>query len=276
MTEITIIGCGYVGTAIARQWHQAGHRVTVTTTTPKKVPQLQEIASEIVVLRGDDRERLRKVIAGRDLILLCVGAKQRTIETYRQTYLHTTQNVLEAIAQTSSVKQLIYTGSYAVLGNKNGALTDETAPVAPANEQIKILCETEQALLCIPETELKVCLLRLAGIYGQGRELIQIFRALAGTTRPGRGDEYSNWIHLEDIVRAIDFARQQQLQGIYHLVGDEVLPKRVLLERLFTTHHLPLITWDAESSFASPYNVRLSNHKLKTAGFQFTHPQIRF
>ncbi|HHP7232136.1 MAG TPA: SDR family oxidoreductase [Xenococcaceae cyanobacterium] len=272
--KITIIGCGYVGSAIARFWHQAGHDLTVTTTTPEKVAQLASLAKEVAVVNSKDLKALQQVMQNRDVVLLCVGAKNR--DNYQEAYLETAKNVVQVLKSNSSVKQLIYTGSYAVLGDKNGAWTDETAAVAPANQNGEILCQTEEVLLSAISAKLKVCLLRLAGIYGAGRELIKIFRPWSGTTRPGTGEDYSNWIHLADIVGGIEVARTKELMGIYHLACDEPLQTRDFLQRLFTTHNLPGVTWDRSLPSVRPYNTRLSNAKIKAAGLELVYPQIIF
>ncbi|WP_036486214.1 SDR family oxidoreductase [Myxosarcina sp. GI1] len=299
--KIAIIGCGYVGSAIARLWQRQGHQVTVTTTTPEKISKLETIADCVVLAKGNDLETLQKLVSDREMVLLSVGAKSRTIDNYRQSYLETAKNVVKAIETAPSVKQLIYTGSYAVLGDKNGAWTDETAPVNPANEHGEILCQTESELLSVPENQmksssgqrsvgeafservetselrsLKVCILRLAGIYGEGRELIKIFGRVAGTTRPGSGDDYTNWIHLDDIVGAIEFARQRELSGIYNLASDEILTTKEFLDRLFKVHERSPVNWDDSQTSVRPYNTKLSNQKLKNAGFRLAHPQLVF
>ncbi|MGD1922380.1 MAG: NAD-dependent epimerase/dehydratase family protein [Pleurocapsa sp.] len=220
--RVAIIGCGYVGSAVARMWHQNGEEVTVTTTTSNKKDTLQKLSSEVLVLTGDDLWGLKNLVADKDVVLLSVGAKQRTPETYHQAYLETASNVVAAIRQTGNVKQLIYTSSYGILGSQKNTIVDETAIPNPRNEYGEILTKTEQVLLSVSESEFKTCILRLSGIYGDGRELIKIFRKVAGTTRPGKGEDYTNWIHLEDIVSAIDFAKQKQLDGIYNLASEQV------------------------------------------------------
>ena len=274
--KITIIGCGYVGSAVARMWHEAGDEVIVTTTNPDKKEQLKAIASEVAILTGDDLVGLKQVVADRDLILLSVGAKQRTPEAYRQAYLETAQNVVAAIRATDSVQQLIYTSSYGILGNKSGVLIDETTLPKPITEGTEIMYQTEQVLLSVPESEFKTCIFRLSGIYGAGRELIKIFKRRAGTTQAGRGDDYTNWVHLDDIVQAIAFAREHQLQGIYNLNSDQVLTTKEFFQNLFQAHNLSPITWDSSQAATRPYNMILSNQKLKDAGFKLIHPQIRF
>ena len=272
--KITILGCGYVGSAAARLWKKNGHQVTVTTTTPEKVAQLSEIAHQVVILDGNDTNAIAKVVQDRDVVLFSVGARRG--DNYRQTYFGTATNLVTALQDNQTVKQVIYTGSYGILGDKKGAWTDETAPVAPANENSKILSQTEEILLSANSAQLKVCVLRLAGIYGQGRELIKIFKRSAGTNRPGKGTDYSNWVHLEDIVNGIELARLKQLAGIYHLNSDEILETREFFRRLFEVYNLPLINWDTEVDSNRPYNLRLSNKKIKDAGLNLIHPQIVF
>lgn len=274
--RLAIIGCGYVGTAVARLWHGSGNEVTVTTTTPSKVAELEAIASKVVVLTGDDLASLQQVVKDQDVILLSIGSKQRTPEIYRQTYLGTAQNLLEAIKANPGVKQVIYTSSYGIINDQSGNSIDETVVPNPRDEFGEILYQTEQLLLNGSTIGLKTCILRLTGIYGTGRELIKIFKRVAGTTRPGAGEHYTNWIHQEDIVRAIDFAQEQQLEGIYHLNSDELMTTKEFFQRLFTAHDLPPVTWDSSQTSSRFYNMKLSNQKIKDAGFKLVHPQIEF
>lgn len=274
--KVAIIGCGYVGSAVARLWQGFGDQVRVTTTTPAKKASLEAIASEVVIVRGNDLASLKQVVADRDVVLLSVAAKQRNPDTYRQAYLETATNTIAAIRANPGVKQLIYTSSYGILGNHKGDLIDETAPVIPPSETTKIMYQTEQVLLSVPETEFRTCIFRLSGIYGKGRELIKIFKKRAGTTQPGKGEDYTNWVHLDDIVGAIALAKEKQLRGIYNLTSDEVLTTKEFFHNLFQAHNLPEINWDREQTSTRPYNMRLSNRKLKDAGYKLIHPQIEF
>jgi nucleoside-diphosphate-sugar epimerase len=274
MTKIAIIGCGYVGFAIASFWKDRGHKVTVTTTTPEKVTQLNQVAQKVVVLQGDDLNSLKEVVKDQEVILLCVGFRNRA--NYSQTYLGTAKNLILAVKEDPSLQQLIYTSSYSVLGDKQGAWADENSAVNPLNENSQILAETEEILLKAQKESLKVCILRLAGIYGEGRELIKIFRSWAGTTRPGNGEDYTNWVHLKDIVGGIELSREQQLTGVYNLTGDRPLLRKEFFQRLFATHNLPSLIWDASIPSTRSYNLRLSNTKIKNAGLQLQYPEIRF
>ncbi len=272
--NIIIIGCGYVGKAVAKLWTEAGHTVTATTTTPERVPELEEVAQRVVILRGDDLDTMRDVLQDQQVVLLSVGAKNRT--NYEQTYLKTAATLVTALKDLPTVQQLIYTGSYAVYGDRQGAWVREDSPVSPANENGEILYKTEQVLLAAASSQLTVCVLRIAGIYGPGRTLLKIFQNIAGKTRPGTGQEITNWIHLDDIVGSLDFIRCQQLGGIYNLGNDLPMTTGELLDGLFERHGLPKVIWDPSTPQVRPYNARLSNEKLKAAGYSLIHPKIEF
>jgi nucleoside-diphosphate-sugar epimerase len=271
--KVAIIGCGYVGKALAEHLRtKSDYVITATTTTPGKVAELETVAHRVEVLKGNDTEALTAVIQNQDAVVLSVGAANADV--YEETYLGTAKAIASLLPQASTVKQLIYTGSYALYGDQKGEWVDEETPIAPANQNGEIIAQTEQVLLKMSGSKLKVCILRLGGIYGPGRELIKIFGRSAGMTRPGTGKEFSNWIHLEDIVGALTFALENPLQGIYNLVNSNPMPRGELIDRILEHHGLAKIVWDASVKSALPYNARVSNQKIKAAGYKFIYPEI--
>jgi nucleoside-diphosphate-sugar epimerase len=272
--NITIIGCGYVGTAVAKYWQQKMTlMVTATTTTPEKIHELESITQKVILVRGNEEQALHELLKNQDCVLLSVAPGR--VSSYEEAYLQTAKTLVKALKDTS-VKQLIYTGSCSVYGNKNGMLVDEETPTNPITPNAEILNQTEQTLLSAANQNLRVCILRLGGIYGLGRELIKIYSRVAGQTRPGTGDEPSNWIHLDDIVGAIELARTQHLLGIYNVVDEENLLNRDVIARVCETHNLPPVTWDSSQQSKRSYYARISNQKLKDAGYKFIHPYMTF
>ena len=272
--KIVIIGCGYVGTAVAKFWSQKGHQLTVTTTSPERVSELQNITSQVVVMKGNNFSNMQDILQNQEVVLLSVGDRYRI--GYKQTYLETAKTLLTALKKTPTVEQIIYTGSYSVYGNKNGEWVDENSPVTPTDENGNILYETEQVLLSASIPQRRVCILRLGGIYGPGRELVKIFSRWEGQTRPGKGDDVTNWIHLDDIVAGLEFANKKHLQGIYNLVSNVPMISRELLDGLHKYHGLGKIYWDASTPSKGPFNTRVSNQKLRNEGFELVHPEIVF
>ena len=273
MKNVAIIGCGYVGSEVAHHWKMQGFTVTVTTTNADRLLELEAIADRAIVVKGDDREGLKMALQGQETVLLSIGAKTRDEAIYRNTYLKTAQTLVDLLPEIPEVRQIIYTGVYSIYGDRDGDRVDESFPVSPTSIQGQILWETENVLLSAATETRKICILRLGGIYGRDREIVKIFRRIAGQTLAGKGENISNWVHLEDIVQAIDFAREKQLGGIYNLVCDEQIPRRELLDRVCQTHNLSAIAWD-EKEISYPYHVRVSTQKIKNAGFQFLYPQL--
>ncbi|MBP0019986.1 MAG: SDR family oxidoreductase [Cyanobacteria bacterium SBLK] len=273
MKNVAIIGCGYVGSKVAHHWKTKGFTVTVTTTKPDRISELEAIADRISIVKGDDPTGLKTVLQNQEVILLSIGAKTREESIYRNTYLTTAQNLVHLLSELPEIRQIIYTGVYSLYGDRNGDLVDESFPVSPTSIRGQILWETENMLLSAATETRKICILRLGGIYGRDREIAKIFKRMAGQTLAGKGANISNWVHLDDIVSAIDFAREKQLGGIYNLVCDEQITRRELLDRVCKNHNLPVISWD-EQETNYLYNIRVSTQKIKDAGFQFIHPQL--
>ena len=126
--KVTVIGCGYVGKAIARYWYEKGYFVTGTTTREENVPKL-DITHQTVVMTTDDLAAMEKLIADQDTIVVSVAPiSDRPVDapTYGKTYLPTAKNLVEALKSNSTVKQVIYISSGSVYGDKKGEWVDET------------------------------------------------------------------------------------------------------------------------------------------------------
>lgn len=267
---VAILGCGYVGRAVAQRWQAEGLSVSASTTRPERVSELYPFADQVQVVRGNDAAGLQALL--RDQCCLLVSVAGGRSQGYESVYLETAKTLAAVVPQLPQLAQIIYTGSFSVYGDHGGAWVSETDPLRPASANAAVLAETEQVLLGLAQPQRSVCILRLGGIYGPARELVQIFSRAAGSLRPGAGAEWSNWIHLSDIVGAIAFARQHQLSGIYNLVQDEIISVRELLARVCAAHSLPPVRWDASQPSDRAYNVRVANAKLKAAGYRFVHP----
>jgi nucleoside-diphosphate-sugar epimerase len=274
--KIAIIGCGYVGMAIARHWQKQGHLVTATTTRKERVAELETVAAQVAILTGNDAESVQSVVRDRDTVVLSIAPisdRQVDAEVYRETYIPTVKNLVAALQETPSVKQVIYLSSSSVYGNKNGEWVDETSAVDTDNEYNQVLCEAEQILLSAASEDIKICILRLGGIYGPGRELMKRLSRLAGQTLPGSGESFACWIHLDDIVAAVDFARQKSLNGIYNLVNDLRWTSRELCDYVCDRQGLERIVWDASQPNFRTLNARIDNQKIKAAGYKLIHPE---
>lgn len=267
--NVVIIGCGYIGTEVAAIWKKKGHTVTATTRNPEKLDLLSRVAQKSVLLKGNDEEELAPLIAGNELILITVAADSP--EHYESAYLHTSQIFRHLALEMDLPRHLIYTSSSSVYGEHHGQWVDETSDLRAAGENGKILIEAEKNYLSLQELGWHVCILRLAEIYGPGRELSRRVKQLEGHVLPGAGDHYTNMIHQLDCASAIDYALKFHLEGVYNLADDEHPTRKELYDTLSHQYRIPKVKWDPHLTPLHTGNKRVSNHRIKKEGFAFRH-----
>jgi len=275
--NIAILGCGYVGSALADFWQTQGHFVTGTTTRPERVALLSRLLSQVVVMTGDDAHGLTSLCKGQNTVVVSVspsGSRLASESDYATTYLSTARNMVEALRHAPDVQQVVYLSSCSVYGDRQGSWVDESTPLDPVDRRGQVIHQAEQIISLANSPTRKVCILRLGGIYGRGRELVRMLGGLAGTSLPGKGDRIVNWIHLDDIVGAIEFARLSQLEGIYNLVDDSQMSIKEQAELICCNYGLPNVQWDGGHPIQRRPSVRISNHKIKATGYNLTHPQL--
>jgi nucleoside-diphosphate-sugar epimerase len=275
--NIAILGCGYVGSALANYWQDRGHCVTGTTTSRERVTYLSADLSHAVLMKGDDATAVHALLQSQNTLVVSVaptGSQEAGAAAYEETYLATAKNLASALKQTPHVTQIIYLSSCSVYGDRQGEWVDETSSVSPVEYRSQVVYEAEQIILQAASEHQKVCVLRLGGIYGPGRELVSMFGGLAGMTMPGKGNRFVNWVHRDDIVGAIDFIRLNELGGIYNLVDDSQLTIKEQVKLVCSNYNLPPVTWDSSQLSIQRKSVQVCNDKLKAAGYELIHPRL--
>jgi nucleoside-diphosphate-sugar epimerase len=268
--SIAIIGCGYIGMDVAALWSQRGHHVTATTRSPERLPELSRVAQKGIVIKGEDEEGLIPLVAGNDILLVSIAAD--SLEQYESAYLQTAKMFRHLALEMEMPRQLIYLGSTSVYGDHEGLWVDEQSPLKAKSDAAKILMETEKTYLSLDELGWTVCVLRLAEIYGPGRELSKRIKQLEGHVLPGNGEQYTNMIHKEDCVSAIDYAMRHHLEGIFNLADDDHPTRKSLYDSVCHQFDLPSVRWDPHLTGLHTGNKRVSTHKIAAEGFVFKHP----
>ncbi|MCB1536344.1 MAG: NAD(P)-dependent oxidoreductase [Rhodoblastus sp.] len=129
----------------------------------------------------------------------------------------------DAIAS-SGVGRIVYLSTLGVYGDTGGGWIDETTPADPAVTRGEARVAAENDWLALATPSRRVFVLRLAGIYGPGRNAIANLRE--GTARrivkPG---QVFNRIHVEDISRTIAACMRTFMPGgIVNVCDDEPAP----------------------------------------------------
>lgn len=265
--KITIIGCGYVGSALAIKLKKNGHHVTVTTRSDAKIHSLQSIADDVHILEGNDTEAVKRLLASQEAVILSVAADSQ--DAYESTYLGAAKAIAEACEEAPNLSQIIYTGSTSVYGDHQGKIVNEETPTSPDHPTGKILLATEEILLKMSSKQRNVCIFRLGEIYGPNRQIADRLRRMNGKSLAGNGNSVTNLIHLDDIVEAILFTLNRNLNGIYNLCNDKHVTRKELYTQICQEEEIPEMTWDSSLKSIHSGNKLVSNNKIKACGFQF-------
>lgn len=272
--KIFIIGCQYTGLAAARFWKQREHFVTVTTTREARVAELSAEFDRVVVMRGSDVEPMQNVLPEQDVVLMSVaggmiekdGKVILDADAYTDTYLGTAKNLVAALENAPSVKHIIFPSSTGAYGDGFGKdLVTERDETNPASIFQSVYVDTEKVLLSAETDTRKICILRTGNIYGIGRELKTQAAAMSGKTVPLDGEAGAMIVHRDDVVRAAEFALENNLSGIFNLVNDVTDSKERFFTKICERENLEKITW-------LPFGKGVknaSNAKIKAAGFEF-------
>ncbi|MEC9001863.1 MAG: SDR family oxidoreductase [Planctomycetota bacterium] len=210
-----IIGCGYLGHRVARQWQQAGDHVSVLTRSAQRADQLAREGLHPLVGDLTDANSLPEFPAC-DTILYAVGYDRSSGASIQQVYVEGLKHCLDALPATSG--RIIYISSTGVYGQDDGNWVDESSPCHPTRPG-GVACLDAETLLKSHPRGVGSLVLRLAGIYGPNR-LPRRAAIEAGESLATPADGYLNLVHVEDGVQAILAAESREHLPSLLLVSD--------------------------------------------------------
>jgi len=280
--NIAIIGAAYTGFKAAQHLKAQGHTITVTTTSDRRVAELEAVADRVVVMSGSDRDKMRELLTDQDVVLMTVaggmvereGKYVMDLDLYTDAYLGTAQSLVESLDAAPGLQQIVFTGSWSAYGNAGGAdHVDEDTPATPASPFQQVYVDTENVLFGAATDNLNVCVYRTGTIYGPQvgfvpRGLAAQTLPMAGQTVPFDGNAPAAIVHRDDVVGALEFAMNNKLSGLYNLINDVVDTKREFFGAITENAGVEPINWVGDGT--GPKN--LSNAKIKAAGFTFLDP----
>jgi nucleoside-diphosphate-sugar epimerase len=195
MTRTAIVGCGYVGTALATLLAERGHEVYGVRRTPTPSRDgLRFLAADV------SRPQSLRWPEGLTHLVYAISADGSTEEAYRAAYVAGLANVLASLAQKRLSPRLLFVGSTGVYHQDDGAWLDEDSPAEPRGFSGRLLLEGEALLHA---SGLPATVVRLSGIYGPGRERL-IDSVRHGNARRVRDSKaVLNHIHRDDCAGAI-------------------------------------------------------------------------
>ncbi|MBB2673978.1 UNVERIFIED_ORG: nucleoside-diphosphate-sugar epimerase [Rhizobium esperanzae] len=271
--HVMIFGCGYSGTAIAKAFAGQDVRVSGTTRSADKMEGLRDGGIDAFLFDGEtmDDDLCRALESVTHLVQSIAPGKADPL--------------LRLLGEDSArflprLEWIGYLSTVGVYGDHKGAWVSEETPCEPVSGRSKERLEAEQGWLAMGrERGVPAAVLRLSGIYGPGRNAF--CNLDKGTARRLiKKDQVFNRIRVEDIGAATRFLSERGLGGIYNVTDDRPgSPQDVIVEaaRLMGVEPPPEQAFEAAelTPMARTFygeNKRVSNAKLKKAGFEFSFP----
>ncbi|PDT17099.1 NAD(P)-dependent oxidoreductase [Rhizobium sp. J15] len=271
--HVMIFGCGFSGMAIAKAFAGENVRVSGTTRSAEKIEALRHAGIEAFLFDGEKMEdRLVQALA--DVTHLVQSIAPGKADPLLRLLGEDGAGLLPKL------EWIGYLSTVGVYGDHKGAWIDEETPCVPVSGRSKERLEAEDGWLAMGEERgMPAAVLRLSGIYGPGRNAFCNLEK--GTARRLiKKDQVFNRIRVEDIGAATRYLSDHRLGGIYNVTDDRPGPPQdVIVEaaRLMGVEpppEQPFETAELTPMARSFYgeNKRVSNAKLKAAGFQFSFP----
>jgi nucleoside-diphosphate-sugar epimerase len=276
MSTYSVIGCGYVGSFVAASMKNQGHYLVGTTRTPQRFAELRNVVNEPIALDLAQQDCDFSFLEDQEGVLISVAPTQNG-EGYQSVFSNGIRNLARAIRCRQSTRPLhvTYISSAGVYGDHQGQTVTEDSTVDCLNPVNAMLVEAENVLLTIDRPDTKICVLRLGGIYGPGRDMVAMIKQAAGEQIPKNGSDIPAWSGIFDITNGVSFAFSKQLVGIYNLVDDMQLSRRELSNEICDIDGLPPVIWANENMpGARAMNAKVANEKIKSEGFLLSSPSM--
>ena len=182
--KLLLVGNGYLGREIARQFTAAGWQVAPCSLSGGEGTLACDVGERADVAR----------LPAADFIVHCAASGRGGAEAYRRVYVEGCKNLLDC----QPGVPLLFTSSTSVYAQSDGSEVTEQSPSEPGRETGMLLREAEDLTLAAGGI-----VARLSGIYGPGRSVIlkKLLTGAAVIEEDGR--RYLNQIHRDDAARAI-------------------------------------------------------------------------
>ena len=204
---VLVLGCGWLGLALARSLVQAGHRVVGTSTTPETLDAMRADGIEPHLLRlGADFDPadalLHRLLADTDVLVLNVPPRAAAAGAYPVLL----RPVHRAVAA-AGTKCVLFVSSTSVYPNEPRTMR-ETDAVSTRDAASDVL--RSEGHFVPRYGQWKSTVVRLGGLFGPDRAP---GRFLAGRQGLDQGNAPVNLVHLTDVVGVLSGIIRQGLWG---------------------------------------------------------------
>jgi len=278
MVQVLIVGCGDLGSEVARQLVALDIQTIAVRRSANQLHGVTFIQADVT-----HASSLAPLEAAQpEILIYCVAAGGQTDEQYKAQYVDGLRNVLATQTKNSNLKHVFFVSSTRVYGQSSekdiGKLIDEADAAIAVDFGGYRLLEAESLLLPLACSN---TVLRLSGIYGPGR-LRMINLAKSSSTWPQQ-NSWTNRIHRDDAAAFIVFLVRRALEdaAVLHTVMTRTC---YIVSDSKPAPQYEVLNWIAgKLNISRPSNVnppieggkRLSNQTMLATGFTLQYPDYQ-
>jgi nucleoside-diphosphate-sugar epimerase len=277
--HLIIAGCGYVGRRLALQLADRYDIIGLVRTASSG----EALASEGIRATVLDLDRVRATASIPERLDQEAIVYLAPPPSFGESDLR-----LDRFLQLASVppKTFVYISTTGVYGDTEGAMVDESTPVAPRTDRARrrVTAEEMTRVWCT-ERHVRRVVLRVPGIYGPGRLPIERMRKGEAIVREDEAG-ISNRIHVDDLVSAcISAITNPEARGVYNVTDGTAVSASTFLKTLTELAGLPpppqvsmveaQLTFSPERLTFLNESRRVSNERmLKHLGVKLRYPDF--
>jgi nucleoside-diphosphate-sugar epimerase len=278
MSKLFCFGLGYSAEALARRLVGDGWQIAGTSRTADKTAHIAKLGYGAYLFDGETRGKdIAQALSDATHVLVSAGPGEHSDPVL--------QHYSDDLTHAKDLRWIGYLSTIGVYGDTGGTWVDEETPPHATSERAKRRTEAERKWLTFAEeTDKRVQIFRLGGIYGPGRSAIDDL--IEGTARrivkPG---QVFNRIHVEDIANVLITATGGRgHHAIYNVTDNEPAPPQDVIAfaaellGVEPPPEMPFETADLSPMARSFYsaNRRVSNSRIKSdLGAKLSFPSYR-
>ncbi len=183
MKKLLVIGAGYLGDEILRQFKAAGWHVVGASLS----------GGENLIACDVSNPESVAALPDADAVIHCAASGRGGEEAYRKVYVQGCRNLVQRFPNA----KIAFTSSSSVYAQQDGEVVTEESDAIPDRETGRLLLEAERCVL-----DAGGVVLRLAGIYGPGRSVLLSKFKNGEAVIEEDGQRFINQIHRDDAASA--------------------------------------------------------------------------
>lgn len=263
---VGIIGCGWLGKALALTLIKKGVSILATSSQVNNVEQLQQqgIKAQQLSLPGDVQTLSEHEIFSQSIIVIAIPPK---FKQGRTDYAAKITQIVNAAQQRGMVKHIVLLSSTGIYTDLVGLVNEKTS-LDLSSKKVVTLHQAEQEVLTY---NAQASVIRLAGLVGPNRHPGKFLLAKKVLTG---GASKINLIHQADAVGLImSVLSNESSQGVFNAVSESHASKKEYYQKAAKSLSLPIPEFSQEPASDNARIVDGSKAK-QVLGYSFIYPDL--